>query len=243
MLVLVSYPEVNVLFTFKSVQTKCQKVTYLPPKTSLSARAGAGSSASARGTTRGRTAHTHTAVGVRNTTVLSTVSGRSDAAVTGDIDRGRGPSKDTVLGLVTEEDVLDEGVDGVGFLGEDVVVGVGGELLGVGVVGLELLDGGDEVLVEEDLTDPVGVRGVEAADGVVLEDLGLVGGVGEDVDVGSTTGVVTGEDGLELRNTILVGLLETTEEGRVEVGLVVRVSVSAGTNTGVDTLDYHKPLP
>lgn len=109
--------------------------------------------------------------------------------------------------------------------------------MGVGVVGLELLDGGDEVLVEEDLTDPVGVGGVEAADGVVLEDLCLVGGVGEDVDVGGAAGVVAGEDSLELGDTLLVGLLETTEEGGVEVGVVVGVAVAAGGNTGVDTLD------
>lgn len=78
--------------------------------------------------------------------------------------------------------------------------------------------------------------GVEAADGVVLEDLGLVGGVREDVDVGGPASVVAGEDGLELGDTFLVGLLETTEEGCVEVGLVVGVAVTAGGNTGVDTL-------
>lgn len=79
--------------------------------------------------------------------------------------------------------------------------------------------------------------GVEAADGVVLEDLGLVGGVGEDVDVGGAAGVVAGEDGLELGDTLLVGLLETTEEGCVEVGLVIGVAIAAGGNTRVDTLD------
>ena len=56
------------------------------------------------------------------------------------------------------------------------------------------------------------------------------------VNVGRTTGVVTREDGLELRNTVLVALLETTEESLVEVALVVRVAVSTGDNTGVDTL-------
>lgn len=56
------------------------------------------------------------------------------------------------------------------------------------------------------------------------------------VNVGRTTSVVTREYGLELRNTIFVALLETTEESLVEVGLVVRVAVSTGDNTGVDTL-------
>ena len=56
------------------------------------------------------------------------------------------------------------------------------------------------------------------------------------VDVGRTTSVVTREDGLELRNAVLVALLETTEESLVEVALIVRVAVSTGDNTGVDTL-------
>ena len=56
------------------------------------------------------------------------------------------------------------------------------------------------------------------------------------MNVGRTTGVVTREDGLELRNTILVALLETTEESLVEVALVVSVAISAGDNTRVDTL-------
>lgn len=102
-----------------------------------------------------------------------------------------------------------------------MVIGVGGELLGVGGVGLVLFDGGDEVLVEEELADPVGVRGVDAAEGVVGEDLGFVGRVGEDVDVGSAAGVVAGEDGVELGDAVFVGFLDTAEEGFVEVALVV----------------------
>jgi hypothetical protein len=56
------------------------------------------------------------------------------------------------------------------------------------------------------------------------------------VDVGGTAGVVTGEDSLELDDTVVVGLLETTEEGSVDVGVVVGVPVSAGDDAGVDTL-------
>lgn len=56
------------------------------------------------------------------------------------------------------------------------------------------------------------------------------------VDVGRTTSVVTREDGLELRNAVLVAFLETTEESLVEIALIVRVAVSTGDNTGVDTL-------
>lgn len=58
------------------------------------------------------------------------------------------------------------------------------------------------------------------------------------VDVGSTAGIVTGEDSLELDNTVGVGLLETTEEGRVDVALVIAVAVSAGDDARVDTLVF-----
>lgn len=85
-----------------------------------------------------------------------------------------------MLELVAQVHILHERVDGVGFLGQNVVLAVGGKLLGVGVVGLELLDLGDQVLVEEDLADPVRVRGVDTADRVVLHGLGFVGGVRED---------------------------------------------------------------
>lgn len=58
------------------------------------------------------------------------------------------------------------------------------------------------------------------------------------MDVGSTAGIVAGEDSLELDDTVLVGLLETAEEGRVEVGLVIAVAVSVGDDTRVDTLCF-----
>lgn len=147
-----------------------------------SARARARATATAA--RRRATTHTHTTVRVRSTAILSIVGSRSHAGVTRDIDSRRNPGKDTVLELVTQEDILHEGVDRIGFLGENVVFAVGGELLGVGAVGLELLNLGDEILVEEELANPVRARGVDAADGVVFEDLGFVGRVGENcVDV------------------------------------------------------------
>lgn len=129
---------------------------------------------------RRRTTHTHITVRVRDTTVLRVVGRRSHAGVTRDIDSGRNPSKNAVFELVAQENILHEGVDRVGFFGENVVPAVGGEVLGVGVVGLDFLDLGDEILVEEELANPVRVRGVDAADGVVFEDLGFVGRMGED---------------------------------------------------------------
>lgn len=56
------------------------------------------------------------------------------------------------------------------------------------------------------------------------------------VNVGSTAGVVTGENRLELNNTLVVARLDATEESSVEVGGIRRVTVAAGHDTGVDTL-------
>jgi hypothetical protein len=54
------------------------------------------------------------------------------------------------------------------------------------------------------------------------------------VDVGSTAGVVTGEDGLELCNAIGVGLLDSSQEGVVEIRLVTRVTIAVRKDTRVD---------
>lgn len=94
--------------------------------------------------------------------------------------------------------------------------------------------------------------GVETGDGVVGESSSLVGGVGEDccelvfedflrrigrtVNVSSTAGVVAGEDGVELYDTIGVGLLDTAEESGVQVGGIAGVAVAGGSHARVDTL-------
>ena len=55
----------------------------------------------------------------------------------------------------------------------------------VSVVGRGGFDEADEILVEEDLADVRGVRGrVATEEGAVGADGGVVGVVGEDVDVG-----------------------------------------------------------
>ena len=56
------------------------------------------------------------------------------------------------------------------------------------------------------------------------------------VNVGSTAGVVAGEDGLELDNTLVVTGLDTTEESCIQIGGIGRVAVAAGLNPRVDTL-------
>ena len=115
--------------------------------------------------------------------MLSVVGSRGNIGVNSRVNADRDPGKDTVTDGVTKEDVLHEGVDGVSLLGENAVVSVGGEILGVGAVGRSLLNLGDEILVEEKLTD-VGRRGrVQAGKGVVLQDSSLVGGVGQDYQI------------------------------------------------------------
>ena len=56
------------------------------------------------------------------------------------------------------------------------------------------------------------------------------------MDVSGTASVVTREDGLELSNAILVGLLQATKERLVQVARVVGVAVAARLDTRVDTL-------
>lgn len=58
------------------------------------------------------------------------------------------------------------------------------------------------------------------------------------VNVGSTAGVVTGEDRLELNDTLVVARLDTTEESSVQVSGIRRVTVAAGHDTRVDTLRW-----
>ena len=56
------------------------------------------------------------------------------------------------------------------------------------------------------------------------------------VDVRRAASVVTREDAIELKNTISVTELYTTEHRVVKVGFVVRVAVSSSVDTTIDTL-------
>lgn len=47
---------------------------------------------------------------------------------------------------------------------------------------------------------------------------------------------MTWEGGLHLDNTLPVTLLNTSEEGCVEVSRIIRVAVSTGDDSGIDTL-------
>lgn len=57
------------------------------------------------------------------------------------------------------------------------------------------------------------------------------------MNVSSTTSVVSGEDSLELDNTVSVAGLDSAQESSIEVTCIGRVSVSAGADARVDTLE------
>lgn len=125
----------------------------------------------------------------------------------------------------------------------------------VGDVDGLLLDEVDEGLVEEKLPD---VGDGATGNSVVGEQSSVE--VSQDVDVSSTAGVyallemhqqhrlrkkrqltVTGEQGLESDDTVIVGLLNTTEGSVVDVAQIGSVTVSAGNDATVDTSGVAVP--
>lgn len=191
-------------------------------------------------TTAGRSttgATTHTRVLVRDTTALVVSSSARNLVIRSRVNTERDPAQNTISNVVrVDVDVLDERIHGVGLLAEDAVVGVDRQLLGVGVVRRGGFDVADERLVKEDLADVGGVGGeVAVKDGEVAAHDGVVGVVGQDVDVSGTAGIMPWEDGFKLHDAVGVGLLDSTEESGVEVGLVVRIAVARGGHARVDT--------
>ncbi len=59
--------------------------------------------------------------------------------------------------------------------------------------------------------------------------------MGHDVDVGSTTSVVTGEQSGKLSNTIIFGRLKATKESVVDVISGIYVTVATSVNATVDS--------
>lgn len=156
-----------------------------------------------------------------------------DSAALGGVDTESDPSKEAIGQLVTEVGELEEGIDTISgsLLGQDAVVGVGGDLLGVVTVGRDLVGCVDQVLVEERLADVA--RGDLIAEGAVGVDGGI--GVDKNVDVGGAARLVAGEGRLELSNTVGIGGLDAAQPGLVDVGLVTAVTVSGGNNARVHT--------
>jgi len=180
---------------------------------------------------RRRSAHTATGVLVGNTSLLVVVDSRRDRAGLGGVDPEGEPSEKTVADAVAEKSVLHEGIDtiGLGLFAQNTIVFVESEFLGVGSIRLEGLDLGDEVLVEEGLSNVAGV--VVSAESLVGKESRV--GMNHDVDVSSAAGVVTREDRLELSNTIRVGLLDASKPSLVNVGLIRAIAIAVGNDTRV----------
>lgn len=100
------------------------------------------------------------------------------------VDTESNPAQETVLNSVAEQNVLNEGVAGGSLLGQDTVLGVGGEILGVPNIGGSGLNLGDQVLIEEDLAN---VRSRSVQEGTVGSGSSVK--VNQCVDVGGATGV------------------------------------------------------
>jgi hypothetical protein len=176
-------------------------------------RGGRSAGSSRRGRKAGRSSASSTAAAARlisDTAVLSPRSSRADGICGRGINPNSRPQHQTVRDIVAEVDVFGERIDVTRLLSQDGIVSVLGQVLGVAGVWFVQFDRGDEILVEEELSDMRhGIAGVRAVgeDGPVL--------VGNNVDVGGATSVVAGEGGEELRDTLVVSGLNATEEGGV----------------------------
>jgi len=98
----------------------------------------------------------------------------------------------------------------------------------VRVVRVGSLNFGDQILIKEQLSN---MRDMATSNSVILKRVRAH--MRNDVHVRCATVVVAREDRFELRNTIGVGLLDTTEESLVEVGRIVAVTVHVALHTGV----------
>ena len=134
----------------------------------------------------------HPRVCISHTAVLVNRRRGRDLFVSSRVNSNADPRHDSVGDVFAELHPLDERIHVGRFFAQDRVVGVEGQVLGVGVVGSGCFDEGDEGLVEEDLSDVGGVSCccVDAEKGGVCADGGGVGVVGEDVDVGCAWGDV-----------------------------------------------------
>lgn len=159
--------------------------------------------------------------------------------VSGGVDTDLDPCKESVGDVVAKvEELRERIVAGICLNDAPHVVVIGGDIDGVGVVRVGGLYSGAERLGVEELSN-VGDGLVEDRDGAVGQEGGV--GVGQQVSVGSTTAVVTGEDGLERDHTLVVGQLDTTEVGGVDsiLSVVSRDGDSRVDTSGVGVPDVH----
>jgi hypothetical protein len=174
-----------------------------------------------------------------NTTVRGQFKRVSRGVRSCSVDPNYDPSKEAILDAVPEEDVVEDGIRIAvrRLLGaEHVVLGVGGEGLGVGVVGAEGLDLGGQGLVPEELTD---VGHVAHGQRPVRQGRGV--GVHDGVQVVGPASIVARVDGGELDDAVAVRLLDAAEGGVIQVACVRTVAVVAGLDAAVDTRGVTVP--
>lgn len=174
------------------------------------------------------------AIRVRNTTITSQSSRIASLIACRDINAHGNPSKNPILDFISQQGILEERVGGciLSLVLDNMIIGVLGNIDRVGVVRVESLDFGNQVLVEKQLSD---MRGVTTGNCLIGEF--MCTNMRNNVDVRCATIIVTGEYRLELSDTVFVCLLNAAEEGLVEVRSIagtaaVHVTLHAGVNTG-----------
>lgn len=140
---------------------------------------------------------------------------RSDRAALRGVDTERNPREQAIFQAVTKISVLEEWVDTIcsRLLSQNAIIGVLSEFLGVVTVWRESVGVVDQILIEKGLSD-VRRRNI-ISEGAVGVDRDIR--VDENVDVCRTARVVSREYSLKLSNTFCIGLLDTTQEGLIEV--------------------------
>lgn len=154
------------------------------------------------------------------------------------VDTESNPAKDPIMNRIAQERVFKERIR-VRVLSlnlDDVVIRILGNGDLVRVVRIGSLHLADQVLVEEELAN---VGDVSAGQSVIRQDVGVR--VGDDMDMGRTAGVVTGEQSLELGHAVRVRFLNAAQERLVEVRGVVAIAVHRALNARVHTSGIAVP--
>lgn len=133
------------------------------------------------GTTRdgeAHSSHVHTEIIIDLSAIFGPETLWREAIISRAINSDRDPGEDAIRHIVTEQNILHERVRGASLRCENVIISVLGQLLRVGRIGGVLLDLGDQVLIEENLTNMRRVAIVYACNGAIGKNLGLIDRVG-----------------------------------------------------------------
>jgi hypothetical protein len=163
-------------------------------------------------------------------TIASQISSNAVVLIRGivgsSVDTDLDPSKDSILHRVSQVDVLREGVIRlIGLEDRPHIFLVGSHFDIVGVVRSKSFDFLTKILGPEKLTNVLN-RTVVDLNSAIGRDRCI--GVGEEMSMGSTSLIVTGENSLKLDNAIVVGDLNTTKESGVQTSLGANTRVNTG---------------